>query len=269
VEGDQNSECVVCLENFKVGDTATRIACGHLFHEDCVKTWLASSNQCPICRYELPTDNAVYEQDRQRRMSDRRLRLHLADLSRRSVRELRHLAEHLNVDVSGCLEKGDIVQTIVGSGLVDIIPEEEPSSPNEVVASSTIQPNERDGEEALGPVITEAVEGEADTPGLEPEVVEEIECDVLPDPSPKRICLEHNATFGFEEAMSTPSPAMQDRVAQSTASTPTLTAQKLMSMRVSEVKEIMYRLGVDTRGCLEKQELIQRLMQSGYIPSEP
>lgn len=35
-----NRECVMCLEEQKIGDLATKLPCGHLFHVDCVKQWL-------------------------------------------------------------------------------------------------------------------------------------------------------------------------------------------------------------------------------------
>lgn len=34
--------------------------CDHLFHEPCIRAWLSRSNACPLCRYELPTDNPEY-----------------------------------------------------------------------------------------------------------------------------------------------------------------------------------------------------------------
>jgi hypothetical protein len=39
-----------------------KMPCGHHFHSDCLTQWLARSNQCPMCRYELDTDDDVYNQ---------------------------------------------------------------------------------------------------------------------------------------------------------------------------------------------------------------
>jgi len=117
----ENDECIICFDKLAVGDSALRIPCGHLFHEDCVRKWLEGSNQCPVCRYELPTDDAAFESGRRERMVNRRPRLRVKDLSVKGVRELRHLADHLGVCTEGCLEKKDLVDAIVESGRVDII----------------------------------------------------------------------------------------------------------------------------------------------------
>jgi hypothetical protein len=119
---EENSECTICLEKLSAGDSALRIPCGHIFHEDCVRKWLQSNNQCPMCRYELPTDDASSEQGRRERMMNRKPRLTLKALSGRCSRELKYLARHLGVSINGCLEKHEIVNAIVESGCVDIMP---------------------------------------------------------------------------------------------------------------------------------------------------
>eukprot|EP01053_Blabericola_migrator_P002343 Blabericola_migrator_1__2342@NODE_1653_length_4078_cov_160_305410_g1076_i0_p1_GENE_NODE_1653_length_4078_cov_160_305410_g1076_i0NODE_1653_length_4078_cov_160_305410_g1076_i0_p1_ORF_typecomplete_len351_score54_33zfRING_2/PF13639_6/3_2e02zfRING_2/PF13639_6/3_3e15zfrbx1/PF12678_7/1_5e03zfrbx1/PF12678_7/7_8e09zfC3HC4_2/PF13923_6/5_1e02zfC3HC4_2/PF13923_6/3_2e08ProkRING_4/PF14447_6/2_5e03ProkRING_4/PF14447_6/3_7e07zfANAPC11/PF12861_7/1_9e03zfANAPC11/PF12861_7/2_9e03zfANAPC11/PF12861_7/6_7e07FANCL_C/P len=59
-------DCAVCQESFKAGDLVTRLTrdaelCAHMFHDACLMPWLQQHNTCPICRYELPTDDADYE----------------------------------------------------------------------------------------------------------------------------------------------------------------------------------------------------------------
>lgn len=66
--------CVVCQEVFvNSADTKTmrQMPCKHIFHEDCIFTWLVQSNQCPSCRYEVHTDNADFNEAVTRRMADR------------------------------------------------------------------------------------------------------------------------------------------------------------------------------------------------------
>jgi hypothetical protein len=55
-------ECSICFEHFKRDDVAVKIDCGHPYHDKCIEDWLAIHNSCPICRYELVTDDANYEQ---------------------------------------------------------------------------------------------------------------------------------------------------------------------------------------------------------------
>ncbi|KAJ1980246.1 E3 ubiquitin-protein ligase Praja-2 [Dimargaris xerosporica] len=49
-----------------------QMPCGHMFHEDCLFSWLKASNTCPTCRFEIMTDNADYNQVVERRMDERR-----------------------------------------------------------------------------------------------------------------------------------------------------------------------------------------------------
>ena len=55
-------KCVVCSENFKPSDTFSQLPCNHVFHPVCLFPWLQSTNTCPICRFELPTDDSKYEE---------------------------------------------------------------------------------------------------------------------------------------------------------------------------------------------------------------
>jgi hypothetical protein len=49
--------CSVCLTDINKDQDTILIPCGHLFHNDCITKWLDMNNTCPVCRYELPTDN--------------------------------------------------------------------------------------------------------------------------------------------------------------------------------------------------------------------
>lgn len=65
-------KCAVCLEEFCEGAEVVVLPCTHRFHgEECVKPWLRMHSSCPICRYEMPVDDAEYEEKRKERMAKR------------------------------------------------------------------------------------------------------------------------------------------------------------------------------------------------------
>ncbi|KAK9732599.1 hypothetical protein RND81_04G009000 [Saponaria officinalis] len=46
--------CVICLGVFKEDETLRSMPkCGHVFHSDCVDSWLKSHATCPCCRANL------------------------------------------------------------------------------------------------------------------------------------------------------------------------------------------------------------------------
>ena len=43
-------QCPICFVEMEVGK---KISCGHVFHLECLKTWVETSEVCPICRREM------------------------------------------------------------------------------------------------------------------------------------------------------------------------------------------------------------------------
>ena len=68
-------ECSICLMEVNEGQNTILLPCGHMFHEECVTKWLKIHNTCPLCRFELPTDNADYERQRNQRNQQREERV--------------------------------------------------------------------------------------------------------------------------------------------------------------------------------------------------
>jgi len=62
-------DCSVCKDEFNLESKLVKLPCKHYFHGECVKPWLEQRNSCPICRYELPTDDSDYELKRKSRSS--------------------------------------------------------------------------------------------------------------------------------------------------------------------------------------------------------
>ncbi|CAG7877024.1 unnamed protein product, partial [Brassica rapa] len=55
------NQCAVCMDEFEDGGDVKQMPCKHVFHQDCLMPWLELHNSCPVCRYELPTDDPDYE----------------------------------------------------------------------------------------------------------------------------------------------------------------------------------------------------------------
>lgn len=64
---ENNVACAVCKDEIGVEERATRLPCSHHYHGECIVPWLNMRNTCPVCRFELPTDDADYERRKERR----------------------------------------------------------------------------------------------------------------------------------------------------------------------------------------------------------
>lgn len=49
------AECSICLAEFEAGEKVSRMPCAakHTFHVSCVRRWLGSATNCPLCRVDL------------------------------------------------------------------------------------------------------------------------------------------------------------------------------------------------------------------------
>eukprot|EP01031_Cornospumella_fuschlensis_P029809 gene29809-35990_t len=117
---ETNKECVFCLVEQELGSSACKLPCGHLFHRDCVVQWLQRKCTCPVCRYELETDDPQYETNRKKRMKTRKLRMRRDEIQSKTVAQLRQLCGELKINIAHCIDKTEIVDIMVASGLIDI-----------------------------------------------------------------------------------------------------------------------------------------------------
>ncbi|KZV33159.1 hypothetical protein F511_18175 [Dorcoceras hygrometricum] len=65
---EETMTCSICKDLVNAGESAKKLPCGHLYHGDCIIRWLGSRNSCPVCRFELPTDDPEYEEERKERV---------------------------------------------------------------------------------------------------------------------------------------------------------------------------------------------------------
>ena len=47
---EDNSECIICMENFGENELVKQLPCGHIFHGDCIDNWLIQQKNCPFCK---------------------------------------------------------------------------------------------------------------------------------------------------------------------------------------------------------------------------
>jgi hypothetical protein len=43
-------DCVICLEHLKSGEKVRVLSCAHIFHRDCIDSWIGQSSCCPLCK---------------------------------------------------------------------------------------------------------------------------------------------------------------------------------------------------------------------------
>jgi Ring finger domain len=115
-----NRECSICLDDpFTVGDQVTRLPCAHFYHRHCIQGWLSQSCTCPICRFELPTDDPSYEIGRLQRMRHRRPRFSRHELERMRILDLKNLMRR--PPAAPLVDKSSLVDYLIQSNAVELV----------------------------------------------------------------------------------------------------------------------------------------------------
>ena len=54
LKDDNCADCAICMAEFQTGSLVKKLPpCGHVFHCDCIDSWLRVRKTCPICRAEV------------------------------------------------------------------------------------------------------------------------------------------------------------------------------------------------------------------------
>mmetsp|Transcript_97089 Transcript_97089/g.202831 ORF Transcript_97089/g.202831 Transcript_97089/m.202831 type:complete len:367 (-) Transcript_97089:156-1256(-) len=265
VANENSSECPICLDTLEAGKSAIRLPCSHLFHEDCIKDWLQKkSNACPVCRFELPTDDREHERGRESRMEGRKIRMRKPDLDMKSAQELSGLASFIGVDVKGCLEKSDIIERILASPRVEMIEAELKDESGKTLAAGpaqTFSPSQLDAM-SIGEVRSIMERLGVDTSGCENDKEKLL----------ARLCMS-GAILVSEELRSEGDSAASNgggspgaaAAAASSASAPAASVDErpLTQRSIKELKALAREQNVSIEGCLEKADIVERLRAAG------
>lgn len=50
-------KCVVCMEEFEIGEELKTLPCFHVFHGKCINKWLFANMSCPVCKLNINPSN--------------------------------------------------------------------------------------------------------------------------------------------------------------------------------------------------------------------
>ncbi|KAL4285842.1 hypothetical protein AHAS_Ahas19G0026600 [Arachis hypogaea] len=53
----EDSACCICLAKYVDNDELRELPCFHIFHVGCIDKWLKINASCPLCKYEVGTNN--------------------------------------------------------------------------------------------------------------------------------------------------------------------------------------------------------------------
>ncbi|EQC40565.1 hypothetical protein SDRG_02453 [Saprolegnia diclina VS20] len=58
---DADEACSICLSTFDEteGEAIVQLSCSHLYHRDCVVSWLVAKKSCPLCREDVDSGSVL------------------------------------------------------------------------------------------------------------------------------------------------------------------------------------------------------------------
>jgi len=69
--------CSSCMSDIKMESDTILSPCGHLYHMQCAAKIFQQNNFCPLCSFELPTDDVNYEKNKSKKEGRIRILLNL------------------------------------------------------------------------------------------------------------------------------------------------------------------------------------------------
>lgn len=285
-----NKECLICLEEQKLGTEAVKLQCGHIYHERCLKDWLLKSCTCPVCRYELETDDAEYEAARKARMKKRRLRCRRDELEHMSIAKLRETMNQLSVSYAGCVDKRELVERLISSGMIELtegIPvielsrhEFEGKSVSELKklilsfgldAAGALEKSEL-RQRILDSGRVTVIDDENDETGA---VLSHLSSSSPPLPRSDDAAAEPAARSSplsspvpqssSSSSSSSPRVSASGAAASASASIITMSSDEFHALGVSDLKKLIVRFRLSEKGLLEKEDFRHLLLESGHI----
>jgi hypothetical protein len=262
---ESNKECCVCLETQQLGQQAYKLPCGHLYHPACLVDWIKRHCTCPCCRYELPTDDVRYEQERKVRMRSRKRRYRLDELKKMKVGQLKEIGRELQIGIGDCLDKDDIIRKYVKSGKIDIT-EQAP-----LIELTQTQFNAKGVGELRQLLLSFGLSGEA---------IEKSELrNRLLESGRVSIILNEKADEKVDEKIDEKIDVkIDEKVDDSRKRSNTYTneehssksrtcysIEKLKNTSIHELKQIANLLNISIVGCYDKEEVVMAIINSGKV----
>ena len=53
LNSNKKQECIICKDKLCKEQEVYILPCGHIFHKDCISTWLKKKAECPTCRTDI------------------------------------------------------------------------------------------------------------------------------------------------------------------------------------------------------------------------
>lgn len=194
---------------------------------------------CPVCRYELETDDLAYENERKHRMKTRKLRVRKDELDKSGIVKLKELMSQLGISFAGCVDKRDLVERLVNSGKIDIVE----GVPTLEISKSEMATKSVPELKTLLRSFGLPTEGVLYKSELISRLVD----------SGRVVIIEES----LEEDLSRNKPSSSDKPDFPVC------ADDLPKMSVRELKALYSARGLDSSNICEKDDLIQRLVQTG------